>query len=309
MATTPALMVEILETVIAPVFIIIAIGSLIERLTSIEDRSLSEIILYVFTPCLVFTSIIQSSLGERVWVSIALIATVTLIVMMSVSWSIGRALRLDQKSMSAFILATSLVNTGNIGLSVNVLAFGQTGLALAVIYYVVSSVLSYTIGVFVASHGTQGLRESLGSVARLPHIYAVVVAFVVKFLGIGVPDPIYQPVNLIAQATIPAMLVVLGMELVKPVQHPHSVNWSLVGLSSAIKLLFPIVPVLLLSSLIGLSGLARDVTLVQACMPTAILAVIFTVKFKGNSQFVTNAILVATLASVATITLILSFLL
>jgi predicted permease len=44
-------------------------------------------------------------------------------------------------------------------------------------------------------------------------------------------------------------------------------------------------------------------------MPTAILAVIFTVKFKGNSQFVTNAIMVATLASVATITLILSFLL
>lgn len=299
-------MLQILEKVIAPVFIIIAVGALIERLTPIENKSLSDIILYVFTPCLVFVSIIQSSLGEIVWVDIALIATVTLLVMMIVSWSVGRALRLDQKSMSAFVLATSLVNTGNIGLSVNVLAFGQHGLELAVVYYVVSSVLSYTIGVFVASHGTQGLKQSLRSVLRLPHIYAVLAAFPVKFLRITIPDPIYQPINLIAQATIPAMLVVLGMELARPVRRSHATDWLLVGLASAIKLAFPIIPVLLLSSLIGLRGLSRDVTLVQACMPTAILAVIFTVKFKGNSRFVTDVILVATLASVATITLLLS---
>jgi hypothetical protein len=309
MATTPALVVQILETVIAPVFIIIAVGGLIEHLTRMDDHSLSEIILYVFTPCLVFTSIIQSSLGEHVWAAIALIATVVLLVMIGVSWGIGKALSLDQKSMSAFILATSLVNTGNIGLSVNLLAFGQTGLQLAVVYYVISSVLSYTIGIVVASHGTQGLRESLTSVARLPHIYAVLVAFAVRFLEIEVPDPIYQPINLIAQATIPAMLVVLGMELVRPTPDSHSHNWSLVGLSSAIKLCLPIVPVLLLSSLMGFGGLPRKVTLVQACMPTAILAVIFTVKFKGNSQFVTRAIMIATLASVATLTILLSFLL
>jgi hypothetical protein len=229
--------------------------------------------------------------------------------MICVSWSIGTALRLDQMSMSAFILATSLVNTGNFGLPVNLLAFGQTGLELAVVYYVVSSILTYTLGVFVASHGTQGLKESLTKVVRLPHIYAVLVAFAVKLIGIGIPDPVYQPVNLMAQAAIPAMLVVLGMELAQPSLYSNSANWPLVSLSSALKLLFPIIPVVLLSSLIGLGGLARDVTLVQACMPTAILAVIFTVKFKGNSQFVTNVIMVATLASVATMTLLLSFML
>jgi predicted permease len=44
-------------------------------------------------------------------------------------------------------------------------------------------------------------------------------------------------------------------------------------------------------------------------MPTAVLAVIFTVKFKGDSQFVTNVIIAATLVSVATLTLLLSFML
>lgn len=309
MAVTPALVLQILEKVIAPVFIIIATGFTIQRLTSIENRSLSDLILYVFTPCLVFTEIIQSSLGERTWAGIALITVVTALVMMCVSWSIGKALHLGQKSMSAFVLSTSLVNTGNYGLPVNLLAFGQTGLELAVVYFVVSSVLSYTLGVFVASHGTQGLKESLRSVVRLPHIYAVLAALAVKLLGIGVPDPIFQPASLMGQAAIPAMLVVLGMELAQPALRSHSAKWPLVGLSSAIKLLFPIIPVVLLSSLIGLGGLARDVTLVQACMPTAVLAVIFTVKFKGDSQFVTNVIVAATLTSVATLTLLLSFIL
>jgi predicted permease len=309
MSVTLALVLQILEKVIAPVFIIIAAGFLIQRLTSVENRSLSDLILYVFTPCLVFTSIVQSSLGERTWADIALITVATAFVMMSVSWSIGKALHLDQKSMSAFILATSLVNTGNYGLPVNLLAFGQAGLELAVVYFVVSSVVSYTLGVFVASHGTQSLKESLRSVVRLPHIYAVLVAFAVKLLGVGVPDLIFEPVNLMGQAAIPVMLVVLGMELAQPALRSNSTNWALVSLSSAIKLLFPIIPVVLLSSLIELGGLARDVTLVQACMPTAVLAVIFTVKFKGDSQFVTNVIIAATLVSVATLTLLLSFML
>ena len=309
MSVTPGLVLQILEQVIAPVFIIVATGFLIRRLASVENRSLSDLILYVLTPCLVFTSIVQSPLGERTWADIALITVATAFVMMSVSWSIGKVLHLGQKQLSAFILATSLVNTGNYGLPVNLLAFGQAGLELAVVYFVISSILSYTLGAFVASNGTQSLKESLRSVVRLPHMYAVLAAFAVKLLGVGVPDLIFGPVNLMGQAAIPGMLVVLGMELAQTAPRSNSTNWVLVALSSAIKLLFPIVPVVLLSNLIGLGVLARKVTLVQACMPTAVLAVIFTVKFKGDSQFVTNVIIVATLVSVATLTLLLSFLL
>ncbi|MGA2462558.1 MAG: AEC family transporter [Candidatus Bathyarchaeia archaeon] len=309
MAVTPSLVLQILENVIAPVFIIIATGFIIRRLTSIETGSLSEIILYAFTPCLVFTDIIQSSLGVRTWAEISFITVATALVMMSVSWSIGKALGLGKKSMSAFVLSTSLVNTGNYGLPVNLLAFGQNGLELAVVYFVVSSVLSYTLGVFIASQGTQSLKESLRSVMRLPHIYAVFAAFAVRLLGVAVPEPVLQPLNLMGQATIPAMLVVLGMELAQPALKPNSVDWPLVSLSSALKLLFPIIPVILLSTLIGFGGLGRNVTLVQACMPTAVLAVIFTVKFKGDSQFVTKVIILSTLVSIVTLTLLLSFIL
>ena len=109
------------------------------------------------------------------------------------------------------------------------------------------------------------------------------------------------------QAAIPAMLIVLGMELAQPALRTKAIEWPLVSLSSVLRLLFPIIPVVLLSSLIGLGGLARNVTLVQACMPTAVLSVILTVKYKGNSHFVTSVIILSTLASAVTLTLLLSF--
>ena len=308
MTVTVDLVFQILENVILPVFIVIIVGFIIRRFTSIESHSLSNVILYAFTPCLVFSGIAQSSLESHAWSEIGFITLGNAMIMMILSWSIAKMLGLDQKLMSAFVLSTALTNAGNYGLPVNLLAFGEKGLETAVIFYVVSSVISYTLGAFIASHGTQGFKSSLISVARLPLMYAAVAAFAVRSLMLQIPQPVFQSVKLMGGAAIPAMLIVLGMELAEPaLLRSKSAHWGLAISSSIIKLFFPIIPVLLLSQIVGLVGLARNVVLVQACMPTAVLAVIFTVKFKGASQFVTSVIIMSTMASLLTLTLLLSF--
>ena len=308
MVVTIDLMLQILQSVIIPVFIVIAVGFVIRRCTSIESRSLSSVILYAFSPCLVFTGIANSSLAGRAWGEISFVTIGNALVMMILSWGISKTLRLNQKLTSAFILSTALVNSGNYGLPVNSLAFGEKGFEIAVVYYVVSSVISYTLGVFIASRGTQGLKQSLFSVARLPLMYGALAAFAVRYFTLQVPQPILQSVSLVSGAAIPAMLIVLGMELAEPgLVHSNSAHWKLASLSSVIKLLFPIIPVSLLSQLIGLTGLTGNVVLIQACMPTAVLAVIFTIKFKGASQFVTSVQIISTLMSLLTLTVLLSF--
>jgi len=308
MTVTIGLMLQILESVILPVFIVIAVGFSIRRFTSIESHSLSNVILYAFTPCLVFSGIAESSLATHAWSEIGLITVGNALVMMTLSWSIAKLLGLDQKLMSAFILSTALTNAGNYGLPVNLLAFGERGLETAVIFYVVSSVISYTLGAFIASRGTQGLKQSLVTVARLPLMYAALAAFAVRLLMLQVPQPVLQSVKLMSGAAIPAMLLVLGMELAEPtLLRSKSAHCRLAILSSIIKLFLPIIPVLLLSQIIGLGGLARNVVLVQACMPTAVVAIIFTIKYKGATQFVTSVIVISTLASLLTLTLLLSF--
>jgi predicted permease len=262
----------------------------------------------VFAPCLVFIAIIGSSTGSGDWWKVSVIAIASTQVLVALSAAVARALRLSRELATAFVLSTSFVNAGNYGLPVSLFAFGERGLELAVIFFVVTFVLVFTLGVFIACNSRGGVREAVKSIVRLPLTYALLAAVVVRFSGVVVPQPILQGVNLMSQATIPSMLIVLGMELARSNFH-ELFNWRLAGLSSIIKLLFPILLVAVISKMIGLGGIARNVALVQASTPTAVFAVILTVKFGGDSRFATSAIILSTVASILTLTLLLSFLL
>jgi len=287
---------------------VIGVGFALQKLISIETVSVSNIVLHVFAPCLVFISVIGSSSGSSDWWKVSVIAIASTLVLVALSAAVARALRLSRELATAFVLSTSFVNAGNYGLPVSLFAFGERGLELAVIFFVVTFVLVFTLGVFIACNSRGGVSEAVKSIVRLPLTYAVLAAVVVRFSAVVVPQPILQGVNLMSQATIPSMLIVLGMELARSNFH-ELVNWRLAGLSSAIRLLFPILLVAVISDVIGLGGIARNVALVQASTPTAVFAVILTVKFGGDSRFATSAIILSTVASILTLTILLSFLL
>ena len=309
MALTIATLFQILVNVIAPVFIVIAIGFFIQRFASLNIRSISDVCIYAFTPCLVFTLIVESSVSGHEWLQITFVTVATALVMFGVSWVSAKALGLGKMLTSGLMVSTSLVNTGAYGLPVILLAFGQKGLELAVAFLIVSSLMMWTLGIFVASNGASSLRESLTNVVRLPQIYALLAAIALRTNGLQVPQPMTESVRLLGNASIPSMLIVLGMELSNSRFVKRGwVNWKLVSLSSTLKLLFPIIPVTLFSILIGLGDLARKVTMVQACMPTAITGLVLTLRFEGDSRFVSSVILVATLGSVITLTVLLSLL-
>jgi len=129
----------------------------------------------------------------------------------------------------------------------------------------------------------------------------------IRLSGFNLPQGILDGLNLMAQAAIPAMLILLGVELARS-KGSDFMNWKWIGLSSGIKLLFPIFFVSQLVVVVGLTGLASKVSLVQASMPTAVYMAVITAKYGGNSRFVTSGIVISTLASIVTMTLLLSYL-
>ena len=290
-------------------FIVIAAGFFLHKSVPTETQSLSNMILNIFTPCLVFTSIVSSSFESKEWWQISLTAVTSILILVLLSWIIAKALHLSKELAATFVLTTSFVNAGNYGLPLTLFAFGESGLALAVIFYVVSNILTLTLGVFVASQGRYSLKQSITNIVRLPIIYATLAAAVVKISGSSVPHPVFQGLGLMSQAAVPCMLIVLGIELAHSDFRQSSVEeWKFLGLTSVIKLLLPILVVALFSQWIGLVGLARSVALVQASMPTAVFVVIVSLKYGANSRFATNAVVMSTLVSIVTLTLLLSIL-
>lgn len=294
----------VLVDVILPVFIIIGIGALAGRRLELSVLTLSRAVLYIFGPALVFRSLLTTELGAGDAVQIVAFVLATTAVLGAIAWSMTRALRFNAVQSSAFLLTTLLINTGNYGLPVNLFAFGNPGLERAIIYYATASVLTNTLGIYIAARGHAEPREALMNVFRLPLLYAAVLALVLRVAGINtLPNVLFRPIDLLADAAVPALLLALGIELARTTFDRQL--WT-VGLATATRLVIAAVLAGVLATLMGLQGLTRQVCIVEASMPTAVMAVVLAVEFDAEPHFVTSVVFVSTLASLITLTILLS---
>jgi predicted permease len=299
-------LLELFANNILPILLVASVGFVVQKLLKLDPRPLSQITFYVLSPALVFTLLISAGIdGGQVLTILAFSAAVVLITI-GVSYVLSRTFGLGGKQAAAFILTTSFMNAGNYGLSVNQFAFGELGLAFASIYYVASLMMTNSAGVYIASVGGSSAIQALKGLAKVPAVYAIPLALIFRALNVTIPLPISRPLDLLSLATIPAMLLLLGMQIARTGIPP---NRKLLGASAAIKLLVAPLIALLISPLFGFEGLVRDVGILQSAMPTAVMTTIIAIEYDTEAAFVTGAVLVTTLLSPFTLTPLLAILL
>jgi predicted permease len=285
---------------IVPVFIAIGLGYTLERKLGIEIKSVSRTIFYALTPCLVFSSLIKSTISSGEFWDIASFEILITLGMALVAWGVAKSLRFNRAMESAFLLTILFVNAGNYGLSVNQLAFGDKALARAVIYFVVSSLLINTTGVYLASLGQARVGDALVNVFKVPIVYAVFLAVFVKLINLNVTgSPVFRAVEMVGQGAVPLMLLLLGMQLAKT---SLAQGMKTAGLAAFIRLVVAPVIAWPLASLLSLAGPTLQACVVEASMPTAVTTAVLAIEFDARPEFVTSVIFLSTLASPITLT-------
>jgi predicted permease len=295
----------VIYNVLAPIFLIIGLAVLLDRLFAPDPRAFSRAVVYLFSPCLVFDGIAHSDLQAQELGLIVAVAAMSSLLVALVGWGEARLFRFGRKLESAFILSVVLVNAGNYGLPLNEFAFGRAGLQRAIVFYVVTSVVANTLGVYLASRGAASIRRSLLNVLLVPLPYATGLGFAVNATGTELPVPLSRAVGLLGQAAVPCMLLILGLQLSRT-----SVKGRLGPIALATVTRLAVAPLIAfaLVDLLGLSGLARQVTIIEASMPTAVMGGVLATEFGSDAQFTTAVILVSTLASIVTLSVLLSVL-
>lgn len=206
---------------------------------------------------------------------------------------------------SAFILTTTFANTGNFGLSVNQFAFGDEALALASLYFITHTMLTNSIGVYVATIGKVQPKQALLGLLKVPAVYAIPIALIVRASGFQLPPMLWRPIDLLGSAAIPCMLIILGMQIGHaglPAQK------NLLGLSVALRLLLGPLIAVLIAPLLQLSDVAYQAGILEAATPTAVMTSIIALEYEVEPDFVTGAILVSTILSPLTITPLIAWL-
>jgi len=298
------LLLTILADDILPIFLVASVGFVLARYLHVEVRSLSRITFNALAPCLVFTLIVTSQLRAAEFGQIVAFTVLLVAGMGVLARVVAAPFRLDRPTLAGFLIVVMFSNAGNYGLSVVLFAFGRDVLARAVVYFVTSALLMYTVGSVVASSGRRGLGGALHGLLQVPAVWGLAAAAVVVGTGIPLPPGISRPVDLLGNAAIPCMLLVLGMQFEKGASPERP---GLVAAASALALLASPALGLLLAWLLGLEGITRQAVVVEAAMPTAVITTIIALEFDVAPRFVTSVVVV-TLASPLTVSVLIALL-
>jgi hypothetical protein len=301
--------VAVLVNVVLPVFLMVGLTAVAHFFLHFEIRTLSRVVFYVFAPALVFDSLASSDVSG---VEFGQIAAVVILLTLAL-WVLGalaaRLLHLEGPTQAAFVAAILLMNAGNYGLSVNLFAFGQEGLSRATLYFTVSALLSSSLGVYLSARGRVSTRQSLLRVAGVPMVYASALGLVCNLGNLAMPEPIAKAVHILGQASVPVMLAVLGAQLVQTYQNRQPVvHLPALGVVTVTRLVVAPALAWVLAGLVGLNGLARDITILESAMPTAVITTILATEFDSDPPFAALCVLATTLASLVTLTVLLNLL-
>jgi len=300
---------NVLVNVVLPVFLVAGLAALVQARLRLDLQTVSRATFYLFAPALVFDGLVSSDISGAEFGQIALTVLLITLALGLLGLAAARVLKLSGPTRAAFLTAILLMNAGNYGLPVNLFAFGDAGLARASLYFTVSALLSASLGVYLSASGRASAWTALRRVAGVPLAYAAILGLVVSLAGLTMPEPLGKAIHLLGQASVPSMLVVLGVKLAETLRGQRQrLNLPAIGTVALARLALAPALAWLIAGTLGLSGLARNVTILESAMPTAVITTILATEFDSDPPFAAMCVLVTTLASLATVTLWLNWL-
>jgi predicted permease len=281
--------------IVFPVFCVVGLGYVLGLFRKISLEPIIETLLYLTIPALAVSALTQASFPARDVFTIALSAGAVVFGTGIISFIYLSAVK--RRDLHGFYLPAMFMNSGNMAFPLALFAFGPAGLAAAVIYYTVISILVYSLGIYIAKG-----RAGIGEMFRLPLIYAAAAGLFLNFSGLALPSALEATLKMLGDATIPLMLITLGYQL-------HSARLSHAALSLAacvIRIGGGFAIAYLIVGFFGIEGTPGRVIILSSAMPSAVINFIISYRYRVHSELVSSAVVLSTLLSIATTPLVIA---
>lgn len=273
--------------ILAPVFIATAIGVIwARRGADYPSDFVGRLVMTVGTPCLILASLNNT---EVALASIGRVALAAALVMGLLGLLMALVLRLLGRSIATYLPPVILPNNGNMGLPVCLFAFGEEGLALALGYFLVMILCTFTLGIAIVAGGAGGPRTLL-SVLKQPVLWAMAFGLALLFGDWPLPEWAANTVELLGGFAIPLMMITLGVSLgrLKVKRWRSSIVFSAVRIGGGLAVAWCV------CSLLGLEGRERGVVLLQSAMPVAVFSYLLALRYERDPQEVAAIVVVST---------------
>ncbi|GEL08089.1 AEC family transporter [Salisediminibacterium halotolerans] len=291
--------------VVLPVLLVFAIGFAVQKWKSVSIKSVSVVALYIATPALVFQTFYNADI-DRQYGYMVLFAFLLLFALIIVNKGAAKIAGASEEKESGWILATAFMNSGNYGAPIILFAYGEEGFAFAVSFMVLQAIIMNIFGVYYAAKGNAGARYAVKAVFSMPVTYALMLALIFQLTAFSMPENIMGTVDILAEAAIPLVMVILGMQLATMTF--GQLEWKDVSYSVFVRLIISPIIAFGIVQFMPLDPLLANVLIVSAATPSAATIVMYAVQFDNQPKYVSGVTLVSTLLSIVTITVLLMIL-
>jgi predicted permease len=296
---------DILLQVLAPIILMTGAGFLLRRKIDLDPRSINRMVYFVLSPCLVYFSILTLEFDPDITGRIILFAALHMLLIGGTAYLLARRWGYKGGLASAFIITTILLNNGNYGLPLNLFAFGESGFAYAIVLFMFNAMVGGAVSIYLAIRGQHSGMTALRRTLVQPIILAIALGVFSRFTHIAPTGSLLNMIDMAGQAAIPVFLLVLGMSLAQT--DVRATLEPVLRLTTLRMIVSPLLA-LLLALLVGLTGQAYSVAIIQASMPTAVNSIVISTEFDAAPDFTAGAVLMTTLASLITLPILLFFL-
>ncbi len=282
--TTEGLVFRLLA-ILFPIFGIVAAGYFYARHHKPEMAVANRLNMDVFVPALVFAAMAGKSFDLASFGPLALGGLIVLASCGLLSWPIARLLGIQPKTLVPPMMFN---NSGNIGLPLAVLAWGEEALPAAVILFMVENTLHFSFGARLLDPKTRLL-----TLWRVPVVFAAIFGLTVAFLHIPVWQPLLIAIKMLGDVSVPLLLFSLGVRMT-------DVSFREWKVASGGAVLRPIAGMLIAAGviqLLGLKGQEAAMLLVFGALPPAVLNFLFAERYRQEPERVASIVLIGNLAA------------
>jgi predicted permease len=290
--------------ILLPIFGIFVLGFIGQKKFHLDPKAISTVSVYLMSPFLVFRTFYNTEFNAD-YLFLIVFTFVLCILLVLVDYLIAFFRSYSRTETCGLILSSAFMNNGNYGTPVVFLLFGALGLDYAIVLMVGQQLVMCTLGIYYAAKGSpegNGVQSALRAVRRMPIVYGAIVGWLFHFFHISLSKPTMEAVNLVADAAIPTVMLVLGMQLATISLKKIKVERTSIALS--VKLAISPTIAWLLTLVLPVDDLVKQIMIVVAAMPSAANTTMYALQFDTEPEFVSSVTFISTVLSLVTLPIV-----
>ncbi len=289
-------MLNILLTVVVPIFLMTGLGYVLQKRVKLDLRTLAKLNINVFVPGFIFAKFYKADLAVNLLFSIVIFFIIYIVMLYIVAFALAKIQNLDKGKETTLTNSVLFFNSGNYGAPLNDIVFKSDPLAMSaqVIVLTLQNIFTFTYGVFAIQSVQIGKLKALINYFKMPIIYALLLAIILNYNHIPIPEFMWTTVSYLSDAMIAVALILLGAQIANI---KINFRWSSSYIYIFVRLIVGPAIALVIIKCMGLDGIIAQTLFIASAMPTSVNSSVIAQEYDNYPELAAELVFMSTLFS------------